>query len=115
VEGNVRVSTAFNKILGIVGATVASVIFTPEGTVVGLRRRRTKLVCPCGWKTGAVYDRSVRRWRHLDLAGSKLWVEAEIRRLHCRRCERVRGPVPVTPATCRTSWLTWLSGWIRPP
>jgi hypothetical protein len=38
----VRVSTAFNKILGIVGATVAAVTFTPGGIVIGLRRRR----CP---------------------------------------------------------------------
>jgi len=89
----VRVSTAFNKLLGIVGATVASVTFTPAGVVVGLRRRRVKLQCPCGWKTWAVYDRSRRRWRHLDLSGSKLWLEAEIRRLHCRCCERVRTEV----------------------
>ena len=58
-----------------------------------MRRRRTKLVCPCGWKTRAVDDRHVRRWRHLDLAGSKLWLEAEIRRLRCRRCDRVRTEV----------------------
>jgi transposase len=92
-DERVRVSTAFNKMLGIVGATVAAVTFTPAGIVVGLRRRRTRLVCPCGWTTRAVYDRSTRRWRHLDLAGSKLWLEAEIRRLHCRRCERVRTEV----------------------
>ena len=88
-----RVSTAFNKMLGIVGATVASVTFTPAGIVVGLRRRRTKLVCPCGWMTRATYDRSTRRWRHLDLAGSKLWLEAEIRRIDCRACGRVRTEV----------------------
>lgn len=88
-----RVSTAFNKLLGVTGAMVASVTFTPAGTVVGLRRRRVKLRCPCGWKTWAVYDRSRRRWRHLDLSGSKLWLEAEIRRLHCRRCNRVRTEV----------------------
>ena len=88
-----RVSTAFNTLLGVIGATVSSVTFTATGTVVGLRRRRAKLMCPCGWKTWAVYDRSTRRWRHLDLAGSKLWFEAEIRRLHCRRCERVRTEV----------------------
>jgi transposase len=86
----VRVSTAFNKILGIVGASVASVTFAPEGVVVGLRRRRRRPVCPCGWKGRAVYDRSVRRWRHLDLGAAKLLLEAEIRRLHCRRCDRVR-------------------------
>jgi transposase len=37
-----------------------------------------------------VYDRSTRRWRHLDLGASKLFLEAEIRRLHCRRCDQVR-------------------------
>ena len=85
-----RVSTAFNKMLGIDGATVASVSFAPEGVVVGLRCRGRKLVCPCGWKTWAVYDRSTRRWRHLDLGANKLFLEAEIRRLDCRCCGRVR-------------------------
>ncbi|MDP1820122.1 MAG: ISL3 family transposase [Acidimicrobiales bacterium] len=85
-----RVTTAFNKLLAIVGASVTSVTFTPEGVVVGLRRRRRRPICPCGWKGRAVYDRSTRRWRHLDLASSKLFLEAEIRRLRCRRCDRVR-------------------------
>jgi transposase len=86
----VRVSTAFNKMLGIVGASVAGVTFGPEGVVVSLRRRRRKLVCPCGWKTWASYDRRRRRWRHLDLGGTKLWLEADVRRLECLRCRRVR-------------------------
>ena len=85
-----RVSTAFNKMLGLVGATVASVTFAPEGIVVGVRRRRRRPVCPCGCKGRGSYDRRVRRWRHLDLAGTKLWLEAEVRRLECRRCGRVR-------------------------
>jgi transposase len=86
----VRVTTAFNLMLAIPGAWVASVVFTPEGMVVGLRRRRRRPVCPCGWKGRAVYDRSTRRWRHLDLGAVKLYLEAEIRRIHCRRCGRVR-------------------------
>lgn len=85
-----RVTTAFNKMLAIPGAWVASVVFAPEGVVVGLRRRRRRPICPCGWKAKAVYDRSTRRWRHLDLGAVKLFVEAEIRRIHCRRCDRVR-------------------------
>jgi transposase len=86
----VRVTTAFNKLLAIRGALVATVVFAPEGVVVGLRRRRRRPVCPCGWAGRAVHDRSTRRWRHLDLGSSKLYLEAEIRRIHCRRCRRVR-------------------------
>ena len=89
-EPHVRVTTAFNKMLSIPGATVASVEFTPEGVVVGLRRRKGRPRCPCGWKGSGAYDSSVRRWRHLDLGSSKLLLQAPIRRLHCRRCDRVR-------------------------
>jgi len=69
---------------------VASVEFTPEGVLVGLRRRRGCPRCPCGWRGTGAYDSSVRRWRHLDLGSSKLLLEAQIRRLDCRRCGRVR-------------------------
>jgi len=86
----VRVTTAFNKMLGLTGSTVAAVTFTADGLVVGLRRRSGRPVCPCGRRGSGVYDRSVRRWRHLDLGVTKLWLEAEIRRLDCRRCGRVR-------------------------
>jgi transposase len=89
-EDDVRVTTAFNRMLAIPGAFVASVTFSPEGVVVGLRRRRAKHSCPCGWKTWAVYDRSVRRWRHLDLGAAKCLLEAEICRIDCRRCQKVR-------------------------
>lgn len=85
-----RVTTAFNKMLAIVGASVASVTFAPEGIVVALRRRKGRPICPCGWKGKGIYDRSTRRWRHLDLGVNKCYLEAEIRRLHCRRCQRVR-------------------------
>jgi len=56
----VRVTTAFNKILGLSGASVVSVVFTPDGMVVGLRRRCRCLVCPCGFSTRGTYDRSTR-------------------------------------------------------
>ncbi len=67
-----RVSAAFNTMLGIPGATVRSVSFTPAGVVVGIGLRRRRLVCPCGRSVRAVYDRSTRRWRHLDLGATKL-------------------------------------------
>jgi transposase len=89
----VRVSTAFNTMLGIPGASVAGVEFTSTGVIVRLRRRRRKHVCPCGWKTWSHYDRSVRRWRHLDLGAVRCELEAEIVRIDCRRCGRVRTEV----------------------
>ncbi len=85
-----RVTTAFNTMLAIPGAHVTGVTFTPAGVVVALRRRFSRLTCPCGFKTRAVYDSSIRRWRHLDLGACRLLLEAEIRRLSCRRCDRVR-------------------------
>jgi transposase len=86
----VRATTAFNKMLAIPGANVVGVQFTPTGIVVALRRRARRLRCPCGWSTRAVYDRTTRRWRHLDLGAARLFLEAEICRLVCRRCGRVR-------------------------
>jgi len=85
----VRVSTAFNRMLAIKGASVTAVMFIDDGIVVTLRPRARVHRCPCG-AAAAGYDRSVRRWRHLDLAASKLWLEAEIWRVHCRSCGRVR-------------------------
>ncbi len=88
-----RVSTAFNTMLAIPGASVTGVRFEPAGVVVVLRVRARRLRCPCGFSTRARYDSSRRRWRHLDLGAAKLHLEAEIRRLHCRRCQRIRTEV----------------------
>jgi transposase len=90
LERRVRATTAFNKMLAIPGAGVVGVQFTPTGIVVSLRRRARRLRCPCGWSTAAAYDRSTRRWRHLDLGAARLFLEAEVRRLACRACRRVR-------------------------
>ena len=84
-----RVSTAFNRMLALGGATVTGVRFEPEGMVVELRLRARRLRCPCGCSTRAGYDQSRRRWRHLDAGGCRLWLEAAIRRLYCRCCQKV--------------------------
>lgn len=85
-----RVTTAFNRVLAVPGASVASVSFTDAGVVIGLRRRFRLLTCPCGHRSAARYDSSVRRWRHLDLGACAVWLQAEIRRVDCRACGRVR-------------------------
>ncbi|MCA1734874.1 MAG: ISL3 family transposase [Actinobacteria bacterium] len=84
-----RVSTAFNKMLAISGAGVERVEFTEAGIVVGLRLRARTHRCPCGRKAPG-YDHSRRRWRHLDLAACRLYLEADIWRVECRQCGQVR-------------------------
>ncbi|WP_263399565.1 helix-turn-helix domain-containing protein [Saccharopolyspora pogona] len=64
--------------------------FTDQGIVLGLRRRRRLLVCPCGRKQRGRYDTSRRRWRHLDFGACQVWLEADIHRIDCRGCGRVR-------------------------
>ena len=86
-----RVCRLFNRILKLVGASVCSVEFTDQGLILGLRRRRNRmLICPCGEKTRASYDHSRRRWRHLNFAATRVFLEAEVYRLDCRHCGLVR-------------------------
>jgi len=85
-----RVTTAFNRLLQVAGASVSAVSFEREGVVVGVRLRSRRLVCPrCGCVGLAGYDRRRRRWRHLDLGGTRCYLECELRRFVCPGCERV--------------------------
>lgn len=86
-----RVSTAFNRMLRVPGAWVDTVDFDDEGVVVvHLRRKGRRRRCPCGWSTRSRYDSSRRRWRGLDLGTNQLWLEADIARIDCKQCGRVR-------------------------
>jgi transposase len=90
-EARTRVTTAFNRLLEVPGASVVAVSFEREGVVVGVRRRSRRLVCPrCGCVGRGSYDRRRRRrWRHLDLGGVRCYLECELRRFGCPGCERV--------------------------
>ena len=81
-----RVSTAFNRLLQIPGASVTDVSIGHRDVEVTLRPRARRLQCPCGILGRAVYDRRRRRWRHLDLGRHRLWLVYEIRRLDCPEC-----------------------------
>jgi transposase len=111
-----RATTAFNRIIAIDGVVVEGVSFTPEGVVVRIRRRKRVHQCPCGFATSTHYDRSTRRWRHLDLGAAKCFLEADICRIDCPKCRRVRtkdvawarpGAVCHTSAFC--SVVAWLA------
>ena len=85
-----RVNTVFNRVLALEGTQVESVDATGTEVLVMVRPRAKLHRCPCGWVTAARYDVSRRRWRHLDVAGRQLWLVAEIARIDCHACERVR-------------------------
>ncbi len=76
--------------LDLPGASVQEIEFTDDGIVVNVRLRKRKALCPCGQWSKTSYDKSVRRWRHLDLAASKCWIQADIRRIDCKHCGKVR-------------------------
>lgn len=85
-----RVTTAFNRMLAIPGASVCSARVEAEGVVVRLRLRRRRLVCGrCGCVARGRYDRRGRRWRHLDLAGVRCFLEYDLRRFPCPGCRGI--------------------------
>jgi transposase len=83
---NVRVTTAFNKLLRLPGASITGVTFGGEGVVVRVRLRRRRSACSCCGQIAPVHDRSTRRWRHLDLGAQHCLVETEIARVRCPDC-----------------------------
>ena len=93
-----RVTTAFNRLLRLPGASVTDVSFSAVGVIVTVRLRRRRRVCAGCGQTGqrlVVHDRRVKRWRHLDLGQARCLIECELRLLRCSDCRGVRAePVP---------------------
>ena len=82
-----RVTTAFNRMLRLPGASVIDVSFGAEGVIVTVRLRRRRRACSaCGQLDASIHGRRIKRWRHLDLGASRCLIECELRRLYCRDC-----------------------------
>ncbi|MCA1699675.1 MAG: ISL3 family transposase [Actinobacteria bacterium] len=82
-----RATTAFNRTLGLPGASVTAVRFAQEGVIVGLRLRRRRRICSrCGQVCRATHDTVLCRWRHLDLGAQRCYVVARLRRVKCPDC-----------------------------
>jgi transposase len=98
-----RVTTAFNRLLRLPGASVIDVSFSAEAVIVSVRLRRRRRVCSRCGQTGrlAIHGRRVKRWRHLDLGASRCIVESELRRLWCRSCGAQFEAVPWARAGSR--------------
>ena len=86
-EDDVRVTTAYNRMLGLSGAWVRDVAFGAEGMIVTVALRRKRPLCSgCGAGGLPIKDQRVKRWRHLDVGGGRCWVECRLRRLYCPGC-----------------------------
>ena len=80
-----RVTTALNRLLAVPGASVIGVRLTADGVIVRVRLCRRRMACSvCGQAYRGMHDRQLRRWRHLDLAGHRCFLEYELRRVDCR-------------------------------
>jgi transposase len=98
----VRVTTAFNRMLRLPGASVIDVSFGAEGVIVTVRLRRRRRVCSgCGQLGGQIHGRRLKRWRHLDLGANRCLIECELRRLWCRDCGARYEAVPWARAGSR--------------
>jgi transposase len=85
-EDDVRVETAFSRLLDLRGVWVRDVSFEPERVRVEVALRRRRLICPeCEYFTRARKDTRPEDtvWRHLDLGVWRLEVHCRRRRLWC--------------------------------
>ena len=90
-----RVTTAFNKMLALPGARVTDVAFGAEGVIVTVALRAKKPRCSgCGTPGLNIKEHRAKSWRHLDLGGSKWFIECVLRRLYCLGCGDVYEQVP---------------------
>jgi transposase len=86
-EGDVRVTTAFNRMLGLPGAWVRDVEFGERAVIVTVALRRKQPICSgCGARGLKIKEHRVKRWRHLDLGGLRCVIECQLRRLYCPGC-----------------------------
>ncbi len=82
-----RVTTAFNRMLGLPGAWVRDVAFGSEAMIVTVALRRKRAICSgCGAGGLPIKDHRVKRWRHLDAGGMRCVIECRLRRLYCPGC-----------------------------
>jgi transposase len=82
-----RVATLFNRLLSGKGFWVRSVrLEAGEIHVSVVSRRRVPRCGGCGRIARRVHDRKRRVWRHLAILAVRIFLEATVRRVHCRRC-----------------------------
>jgi Helix-turn-helix domain of transposase family ISL3/zinc-finger of transposase IS204/IS1001/IS1096/IS1165 len=83
----VRVTTAYNRMLGLPGAWVRDVAFSEREMIQPVALRRKRPICSgCGARGLKIKDHRVKRWRHLDVGGLRCVIECRLRWLYCPGC-----------------------------
>jgi transposase len=102
-EDDVRVTSAFCRLVRLPGVWVKHVRFRPDRVEVEVALRRRRLQCPrCEFSTAARRDtRPVDSvWRHLDLGVWRLEIHCRRRRLRCPRHGVLAESVPFARHRC---------------
>ena len=101
-----RITTILSSILALKHTRIVAVHLEPEGLVLDVKpSTRVPRCSRCFRCVRAVYDcYEGRRWRHLDVAGMRLWLRYTIRRVRCPRCGVT---VELVPWAEPQSWFTF--------
>ena len=101
-----RITTILARILALKQTRIRSVDLEAEGLVLDVAPTTRVPICSgCFKRVHAVHDTyEGRRWRHLDVAGMRLWLQYEIRRVRCPRCGVT---VELVPWAEPQSWFTF--------
>ncbi|MGZ6640084.1 MAG: ISL3 family transposase [Solirubrobacteraceae bacterium] len=109
-----RVTTAYNRMLGLPGAWVRDVAFGEGAMIVVVALRRKRPVCSgCGARGLQIKDHRLKRWRHLDVGGSRCVIECWLRRLYCPGCgDRPEAVEWARPGARQTRDFEDLTAWL---
>jgi transposase len=83
-----QLAKVLSNILGMKHIRVRGCEFDDQGLTIAVApTTQIGRCCGCGCRVRRVYDhRRGRQWRHLDLAGMRVVLQYDLRRLDCARC-----------------------------
>jgi transposase len=94
-KDDVRVTTAFNRMLKLPGAPVKDLAFGGEAVIVTVGLRPNTPVCSgCGARGLSIQEHREKSWRRLDLGAARCHIECRLRRLYCPSCGDAYEAVP---------------------
>jgi transposase len=102
----VRITTVLARVLALKQTRMRRVELHEDGLIIDVApSTRVPRCSGCFKPVHAVHDRyDGRKWRHLDIAGMRMWLRYSIRRVRCPRCGVT---VELVPWAAPQSWFTY--------